>query len=100
MTDQSQISELNKIAKAMVAPGKGILAADESEKTVGKRFAPINLENTGDNRRAFREMLLEAPGIGEYVSGVILHDETIRQKTASGKTFVEVLNSEGVLPGI
>ncbi len=101
--------ELSKIAKQMVADGKGILAADESEKTVGKRFASINLENTEDNRRAFREMLLMAPGEGEYISGVILHDETIRQKITPpsplfGKegemSFVEILQSEGILPGI
>jgi fructose-bisphosphate aldolase class I len=92
--------ELSKIAKQMVAEGKGILAADESMNTVGKRFASINLENTEDNRRAFREMLLTAPGEGEFVSGVILFDETIRQNTSSGKSFVEVLNSEGILPGI
>ncbi len=92
--------ELSKIAKQIVAEGKGILAADESMNTVGKRFASINLENTEDNRRAFREMLLTAPGEGEFVSGVILFDETIKQKTSSGKSFVEVLNSEGMLPGI
>ncbi|HYV33742.1 MAG TPA: class I fructose-bisphosphate aldolase [Candidatus Limnocylindria bacterium] len=100
MLDQSQILKLSQIAKQMVASGKGILAADESEKTVGKRFASINLENTEDNRRAFREMLLTAPGESEFISGVILYDETIRQKTSSGKTFVEVLNAEGILPGI
>ncbi len=92
--------ELSKIVKQMVAPGKGILAADESMNTVGKRFASINLENTEDNRRAFREMLLTAPGEGQYISGVILFDETIRQKTSSGKSFVEILNAEGILPGI
>jgi fructose-bisphosphate aldolase class I len=92
--------ELSKIAKQMVAEGKGILAADESMNTVGKRFASINLENTEDNRKSFREMLLTAPGEGEFVSGVILFDETIRQNTSSGKSFVEVLNSEGILPGI
>src|ERR1700690_2204287 len=100
MIDQSQIQELNKIAKQMVAPGKGILAADESMNTVGKRFAGINLENTEENRGAFREMLLTIPGEGQYISGVILFDETIRQKTSSGKSFVEVLQSEGILPGI
>lgn len=100
MIDSAKIAELAKVAKHMVAPGKGILAADESMKTVGKRFASIALENTEDNRRAFREMLLTAPGEGEFVSGVILHDETIRQKTLSGKTFVEVLNAAGILPGI
>ncbi len=94
------VTELSKIAKQMVAPGKGILAADESMPTVGKRFASINLENTEDNRRAFREMLLTSPGEGQYISGVILFDETIRQKTSSGKSFVEVLKSEGILPGI
>src|ERR1700727_212672 len=100
MLNQTQIQELSKVAKQMVVPGKGILAADESMNTVGKRFASINLENTEDNRRAFREMLLTAPGEGNYVSGVILFDETIRQKTGSGKSFVEVLQSEGILPGI
>ena len=94
------IQELSKIAKQMVAPGKGILAADESMPTVGKRFAGINLENTEDNRRAFREMLLTAPGEGQYISGVILFDETIRQKTSTGENFVSVLQKEGILPGI
>jgi fructose-bisphosphate aldolase class I len=94
------INELNKIAKQMVAPGKGILAADESMNTVGKRFAAINLENTEDNRRAFREMLLTASGEGNYISGVILFDETIRQKTSAGQSFVSLLQKEGILPGI
>ena len=100
MLNQSQISELNKIAKQMVAAGKGILAADESEKTVGKRFAPINLENNEKNRQAFRNMLLTAQGIEQYISGVILHDETIRQNALNGKTFVSILQEKGVLPGI
>ncbi|MEK7618245.1 MAG: class I fructose-bisphosphate aldolase [Patescibacteria group bacterium] len=94
------ISELIKIAKQMVVAGKGILAADESEKTVGKRFASINLENNEDNRRAFREMLLTAPGEGAYISGVILHDETIRQSLADGRSFVSILQKAGILPGI
>ncbi len=94
------VNELNKIAKQMVTVGKGILAADESMNTVGKRFASINLENTEDNRRSFREMLLIAPGESQYISGVILFDETIRQKTSLGKSFVEVLQNEGILPGI
>ncbi len=100
MLTRENIEQLKIIAKAMVAPGKGILAADESTATVGKRFAGINLENNEDNRRAFREMLLTAPGESQYIAGVILFDETIRQKTASGKSFVEVLQSEGILPGI
>jgi fructose-bisphosphate aldolase class I len=94
------ISELNKIAKQMVAEGKGILAADESEKTVGKRFASINLENNESNRKAFREMLLTAPGESEFISGVILHDETIRQSLPDGRSFVSVLQAEGIIPGI
>lgn len=100
MIEASKVLELSKVAKQMVAPGKGILAADESMKTVGKRFASIALENTEDNRRAFREMLLTVPGESQYISGVILHDETIRQTTSSGKTFVEVLQAAGILPGI
>jgi fructose-bisphosphate aldolase class I len=94
------MDELKKIAKQLVAPGKGILAADESMNTVGKRFAPIALENTEDNRRAFREMLLTVPGESEFISGVILFDETIRQKTSDGRSFVEMLNVAGILPGI
>ncbi len=93
-------SELNKTAKQMVAPGKGILAADESEKTVGKRFASINLENNEANRKAFREMLLTAPGENQYVSGVILHDETIRQSLDDGRSFVSILQNQNILPGI
>jgi len=100
MTELLNVAELAKIAKQMVAPGKGILAADESMKTVGKRFASIELENTEDNRRAFREMLLTVPGENQYISGVILHDETIRQTTSNGKTFVELLQAAGILPGI
>jgi fructose-bisphosphate aldolase class I len=92
--------ELSKVAKQMVARGKGILAADESEKTVGKRFASINLENNETNRKAFREMLLTAPGESEYISGVILHDETIRQSLDDGRSFVSILQKEGILPGI
>lgn len=100
MLNQTQISELNNIAKQMVAEGKGILAADESMPTVGKRFAGINLENTEENRKAFRDMLLTAPGEGQYISGVILFDETIRQNALNGKSFVSILQEEGILPGI
>jgi fructose-bisphosphate aldolase class I len=100
MLNQSKIFELNKIAKQMVAAGKGILAADESINTVGKRFASINLENTEPNRQAFRNMLLTAPGEGQYISGVILFDETIRQNALNGKSFVSVLQEEKILPGI
>lgn len=99
MSDDA-ITRLKKIATQMVASGKGILAADESIKTVDKRFAPIGLTNNEENRRAFRDMLLTTKGIGKYISGVILFDETIRQKALNGKAFVEVLQAEGVLPGI
>jgi len=91
---------LNDIAKQMVTPGKGILAADESTSTAGKRFVQINIENTEDNRRAYREMLFTAPGLSEHISGVILYDETFRQSASDGRKFTEVLGSQGILPGI
>ncbi len=92
--------KLNDVAQKLLEPGKGILAADESTSTAGKRFEKIGIENTEENRRAYREMLLTAPGIGNYISGVILYDETLRQSAADGRTFVSVLQSEGVMPGI
>ncbi|MFA4873422.1 MAG: class I fructose-bisphosphate aldolase [Patescibacteria group bacterium] len=92
--------EFNIVAKAMVAPGKGILAADESLGTIEKRLIKINVPSTEENRRAYREMLFTSPGIGEYISGVILFDETIRQKTRGGVPFVKVLQQAGVIPGI
>ncbi len=88
------------VARAMVAPGKGILAADESTGTIGKRFDSIQVDNTEDNRRAYRDMLFNAKKLGEHVSGVILYDETLRQKSANGTPFVELLAGQGVLPGI
>ncbi len=94
------ISELKKTAKAMVVPGKGILAADESFPTIEKRFKKINIESTEENRRAYREMLFTTPNIGKYISGVIMFDETLRQSTFNDKTFVSVLQGSGVLPGI
>src|SRR5882762_9488478 len=94
------IKKLNEVANQMVLPGKGILAADESTSTAGKRFEKIGIENTQENRRAYREMFFTAPKIGEYISGVILYDETFRQSTEDGKSFVSLLQGEGVLPGI
>ncbi len=94
------MSELAKVAKAMVARGRGILAADESTGTCGKRFESIGVENTEENRRAYREMLFGARGLGEHVSGVILYDETLRQKAADGTPFAAMLARQGVLPGI
>ncbi len=91
---------LQTIAQQMVAPGKGILAADESSGTIEKKFAKIGLPSTEENRRAYREMLFTSPGIGEYISGVILFDETIRQKASDGRTMVSIIEDAGILPGI
>jgi fructose-bisphosphate aldolase class I len=93
-------SELASVAKAMVAPGKGILAADESTSTANKRFAALNLPQTEEMRQMYRDMLLTTHDFGAYISGVILYDETIRQNARSGKSFVEVLRAAGSLPGI
>lgn len=93
-------NNLNSIARAMVAKGKGILAADESTGTIGKRLASINAENNEANRRAWRQLLFTTKGYGKYVSGVILYDETLRQASDDGKSFVEILKDEGVIPGI
>src|SRR3954466_5540098 len=93
-------SELHETAKALVAEGKGILAADESDSTIKKRFDSIELESTEDNRRAYRDMLFTTPEVGEFISGVILFDETIRQKGHDGTPFPELLASKGVIPGI
>ncbi len=91
---------LTATAKAMVAPGKGILAVDESTKTCTKRFAEFGIESTETSRRDYREMMFRAPGIGEYVSGAILYDETIRQDAVDGSRIAEVLKDAGILPGI
>ncbi len=92
--------DLEATANALVAPGKGILAADESVPTIKKRFDTIGIESTEDNRRSYRELLFTPPGIGEFISGVILFDETIRQNCADGTRLVEALESQGILPGI
>jgi fructose-bisphosphate aldolase, class I len=91
---------LAETAGALVAPGKGILAADESPPTIEKRFQKINIESTEDNRRAYREMLFTTAGIGDHISGVILYDETIRQKAADGTPFPKILERAGIIPGI
>jgi fructose-bisphosphate aldolase class I len=93
-------SELHETAKALVAEGKGILAADESDGTIKKRFDSIGIESTEDNRRAYRDMLFTTPGVEEYISGVILFDETIRQTALDGTPFPQLLESKGVIPGI
>lgn len=92
--------DLTAIAQAMVAPGKGILAADESGSTIEKRFKSINVANNEENRRTYREMLFTTQGAEQFISGVILFDETIRQKSKDGKLFTQVLNDRGILPGI
>lgn len=91
---------LNKVARAMVAPGKGILAADESHPTIKKRFDTISVENTEQNRRAYREMLFTAPGVEESIGGVILFDETLRQRTRDDIPFPQLLSGRGIIPGI
>jgi fructose-bisphosphate aldolase class I len=93
-------SELARIARAMVVTNKGILAADESSGTIKKRFDSIKLESTEENRRTYREMLFTAPGVAETISGVILYDETIRQKAKDGTPFSDYLTKLGVIPGI
>ena len=92
--------DLASTALSLVAPGKGILAADESGSTIEKRFKSINVASTEENRRSYREMLFTTPGAEEFISGVILYDETIRQKTRDGRPFTEVLSQRGILPGI
>jgi fructose-bisphosphate aldolase, class I len=92
--------ELSATARALVAKSRGILAADESTGTIRKRFDSIKLESTEENRRAYREMLFSAPGAQEYISGVIMYDETLRQKTKDGVPFPTYLSQHGMLPGI
>jgi len=93
-------SDLVSTAEAMVAEGKGLLAIDESTGTIAKRFKSINMESTEENRRAYREMLLTTSGLGEHISGAILYDETIRQATRAGVSFVKVMQDAGIIPGI
>ncbi|MFZ9934355.1 MAG: class I fructose-bisphosphate aldolase [Arenimonas sp.] len=94
------IDQLPEIAEAMVARGKGIIAIDESNATIKKRFDSVGVENTEQNRRAYREMLLTTPGLAEHISGAILYDETLRQKTKDGVPFTKVMMDNGILPGI
>jgi fructose-bisphosphate aldolase, class I len=94
------MSDLHGTARELVADGKGILAADESNPTIKKRFDSIEIESTEDNRRAYRELLFGTPGAEEFISGVILFDETIRQRAADGTPFPELLAAKGIVPGI
>lgn len=94
------IEQLAETAQAMVAAGKGIIAIDESTGTIKKRFDSVNVESTEENRRAYREMLLTTPKLGEYISGAILFDETLRQSTRDGVPFTKIMNDAGIIPGI
>src|SRR5246127_2281158 len=95
------LAELNKVAEAMVAPGRGILAADESSGTIKKRFDSIGVESTVENRRDYRELLFRSSeAMSKYISGVILYDETIRQNAKDGTPLVKVIENAGAIPGI
>src|SRR5947207_15503901 len=95
------LAELNKVAEAMVAPGRGILAADESSGTIKKRFDAIGVESTADSRRDYREMLFRSSeGMSKCISGVILYDETIRQNAKDGTPLVKLIENSGTIPGI
>jgi fructose-bisphosphate aldolase class I len=100
MEASSRAQNLETTARALVAEGKGILAADESMGTIEKRLKGIGVAPTDDNRRAYREILLTTPGLGESISGVILFDETLRQKTRDGVPLSETLRRAGIIPGI
>ena len=94
------LNDLIDVAKAMVADSKGLLAADESTGTITKRFDSIGVDSTEDTRRDYRELLVRTKGLGKYISGVILYDETIRQTAADGSRLVDLINKEGIIPGI
>ena len=96
----TQTTSLEATAQALVAPGKGILAADESSGTIKKRFDSIGVESTEDNRRAYRDLLFTTEGTEDFISGVILYDETIRQSSLDGTPFPKLLESKGIIPGI
>lgn len=92
--------ELAETAQKICTPGKGILAADESEGTIGKKFVTINVENKEENRRDYRELLFSTEGIENYISGVILFSETAKQSSKAGDKFIDILNKKGIVPGI
>jgi fructose-bisphosphate aldolase, class I len=100
MTTRNGTRDLVETAKAMVAPGRGILAADESTGTISRRFEAIGVENSEANRRAYRELLFRSPGMSEFISGVILFDETMRQKADDGTRLVDLLDRQGIIPGV
>jgi fructose-bisphosphate aldolase, class I len=95
-----ELQDLESVAQALVAPGRGILAADESTGTIEKRFKSIDVESTEENRRNYRNLLFTTEGVEEFISGVILYDETIRQSTDDGTPFPQLLTERGIIPGI
>jgi fructose-bisphosphate aldolase class I len=95
-----RFTDIQTTARALVTAGKGILAADESAGTIEKRFKSIGVTSTDETRRTYRDLLFSTPGLGEFVSGVILFDETLRQKASDGTPLVEVLKGQGIIPGI
>src|ERR1700684_2605720 len=99
---RSQVNAQNLIdtAKALVADDKGLLAMDESNPTCNKRFAPLGIPQTVEARRAYRELIITTPGLGESISGLILYDETIRQKKNDGTPFIKAIADAGIIPGI
>src|SRR5215510_7961074 len=97
---QMNITGLERTAEELVAEGKGILAADETPETLTKRFAQLQIDSTPDSRRDYREMFFTSPDVAEFISGVILQDETIHQKSSTGTPLADVLTKQGVIPGI
>src|SRR6266480_7544593 len=91
---------LESVARKLVAPGKGILAADESSGTINRRLDSINVPSTEENRRAYRELLFTTPGVEAFISGIILYDETVRQQAQDGTPFPTLLEQRGIMPGI
>ena len=94
------IDQLAETAQAMVAAGKGIIAIDESNNTIKKRFDGVGIECSEDNRRAYRQMLLTTPNLNQHISGAILYDETLRQKSSDGVPFTKIMMDNGIIPGI
>ena len=94
------MDDLETTIRALMTPGKGILAADESHGTIARRFEALGVQATEENRRLYRQMLFTTPGVSEFISGVILFDETVRQRADDGRRFVDILSGEGITPGI
>src|SRR3974390_1443294 len=93
-------SQLESVALALVAEGKGVLAADETIPTLTKRFQTLGIQSTEQSRRTYREMLFTCPDAAKFISGAIMYDETIRQKSSDGRPLAEALKAQGIIPGI